>query len=154
MGVTNFDNLPQNAVATTLREARQQAREQKGSLQQTTGNNLRYFIYESGPGMVWQGDVTGYPTFIQPSFDLTITAKHADTFLAEVCVELYGSSDGGATWTPYEYPQGVLASQANSGSFIPKQQKWRIDLYAIGYRGFKFQVLATDEVSVAITRVD
>lgn len=154
MGVTNFDNLPQNIVTTVLRDARQQLREQKGSLQRTTGNNLRYYVYDSGSDMVWQGNVTGYPTWIQPSFDLIVTAKNADTFLADVAVEMYGSPNGGQSWTLYEYPEGILVSPGSSGVFVPKQQIWRVDIYATGYRGFKFQVLATDEVSVSVVRID
>ena len=165
MGVTNFDNLPQNLPQTMLGEARQVARERKGSSQRVAGANLRYFRVDNTGEFVWSGRVdtqsvqsssTGFAFFI-----ITLTSSVAPVFLARVVAEYFESNDSGATWTavvlvgsPFTRPPMTVRPLVGI-EVEPYESKWLVSIIDDynDYRAFKIQALATDLVSIGVERV-
>lgn len=166
MGVTNFDNLPQNIVETRLREMRQVGREQKGSLQVTSGNNLRYFTVDNTGEFAWKGRLPSNPSQFSvyyEHFDIELTAVNQLFPLTDIGVTLYTSSDG-VSW--HEAPHLIDFSDPNDrniGYFIHEMKGLETENYkslwslTIGARestwlAIKVQALTTDEVSMSIVR--
>lgn len=164
MGVTNFDNLPQNHAATRIAEARQVQRELKGSPQRSAGANLRYHRITHETEFLWSGRVDGP---YQQSFStgqarlvITLTSMNAEAFLARLAIEYYGSSDSGTTWskidivgTPFN-PPALQISPLTGVLVEPYTAKWQIfirDSVNV-YRAIKVQALSTDIGVLSIVR--
>lgn len=99
MGVTNFDNLPQNIVTSRLRESQQVLREQKGSTQVTSGNNLRYYTVDSPGQFAWSRRLPTSDVFwtYDEEFEITLTAKAQEYPLTDLAATVYTSNDG-SSW--------------------------------------------------------
>lgn len=94
MGVTNFDNLPQNLVAARLRLSKQETMEQKGSRQVLSGNNMVFHSYMNSVTFTKASDLST-PATVEVNFAST----EAETPLADLAA-LVELSDDGNTWTP------------------------------------------------------
>lgn len=142
MGVTNFDNLPQNIVASRLNDARQLLAEQKGSFQPVSGNNIRYYRVTTS----WSAfKLTADPIIV----DAVLTSDFVTTPLADLVAELETSTDG-VTWVgqPNYVEPGTpsyYVFDARGAVFTPKISKWGIrimDVPANTWVRLKIQILA------------
>jgi hypothetical protein len=163
MGVTNFDNLPQNIAQTRLIEARQIANERKGSAQRVAGSNLRYFRTNNSGTYAWTG-LLDKPSAAASStgityFTITLTSATAPTFLSDLVLEPFTSPDG-VTWTayvpttgPFGY-QGYLLRAEDAASVTPYESKYFVSMSGTlnDHRAFKLQALSTDEVAISVVR--
>lgn len=166
MGVTNFDNLPQNIVQTRLREIRQVEREQKGSMQRTTGNNLRYFTIDSPGEFAWSGRLPSDSSSFSlkyEHFDIVLTSKTQVVPLADVAIILYTSSDG-VNWVeaphyinysnPSDRSINYFLTEMKGSATSDFKSRWTLTMGALEstWLAFKVQALATDEVAMSIVR--
>lgn len=167
MGVTNFDNLPQNIVESRLREMKQLEREQKGSMQRTTGNNLRYFIVDNPGEFAWSGKLPTHPTsefFIYGvELEVTLTSENQEFPFTDLAFVQY-TSNNGTDWyeAPY-YPNysdpndreiTCVKSESKGQSVTPFKSKWHISMSArqSTWLALKLQALSTDKVTLSIVR--
>lgn len=101
MGVTRFDDLPENRVPVALRDARQTAAERKAG-QFVGGSSIRYFRTDLPSALAFQLTAT-HPQFTSSGIaklQITLTSDIAAAFLASLVVEVDTSTDGGSTWSP------------------------------------------------------
>lgn len=150
MGVTNYDNLPQNIVETRLKEARQTLIEQKGSLQVNAGNSIFYYLVDGvGAGefselfqKVGSGPVTVLIRFV---------STFVETPLADMMVELWLSTDG-VNFTPqpnyvgYSDPS-YYVYESRGQNATPKTTEWAIRITNVPngrWIGLKVQLLANE----------
>lgn len=163
MGVTRFDDLPQNRPVTIMREARQVLDELKGSSQRTAGASLMYHRTNGAEPYAWTGQLStaspGAPSIGNAFFDIVLTAANADVFLNDLVLELYRSTDSGATYNP------VDPTTANMSFFLrpaapigitPYQTRWLLSISGPinTYAAFALQALTTDTVTISVTRRD
>lgn len=95
MGVTSFDNLPQNIVTTRVRDGKQELMEQKGSLQVLSGNNMVFHSYMNTVTFTKASSIST-PATVEVNF----TSTQALTPLADLAAFVELSNDG-VTWTPF-----------------------------------------------------
>ncbi|MBV1778670.1 hypothetical protein KRR55_06030 [Paeniglutamicibacter sp. ABSL32-1] len=164
MGVTNFDNLPQNIVTSRLRDAQQIAREQKGSMQRTSGNNLRYHTVESPAPFAWSGKLpSGTGPAVGLIFQITLASTTQEFQLADVAIEVFTSSNG-VSWLEaphqpnFSDPNDPLITysveEMQSTGTPPNVLSWILILAAAPetWLAFKAQAFSTDEISMSIVR--
>lgn len=160
MGVTSYDFLPENQAQTILQEARQISRERKGSDQRVGGSNLRYFRLDANDGsFVWVGKADQQspqsPSTGGAFFTITLTATAVQTFLSDVVIDLYTSTDGGATWVPANPPTiSYQLERAAPITITPYVSSYLLSLVAPLNTDLAFyaQALSTVPVSIAVTR--
>ncbi|TFC63704.1 hypothetical protein E3O62_02435 [Cryobacterium sp. TMT2-15-1] len=170
MGVTQLDNLPENQLVRTIVDARQTARELKGSNQLVSGANLAFFVSQSASTYDWSGlldGLAGIPTYGQARFVITLTSPIAVVPLVDVAVVAYYSADG-VTWGEYTYRRGLndqyngIAPELRRSLEVlpgiengPGEAKFMLQLFGKQNSrvAFKLQVTGTDEVSITVTRV-
>lgn len=158
MGVTNFDNLPQNIAQTRLNEARQVLNERKGSAQRVAGSNVRFFRIENEGDYAWSGQAST----VSPQdaarggafFVVTLTSQVAPVFLSDLVVELFKSTDSGVTYLPVTDGSATYRVEPIAPIAItPYESAYFVSLGAVlnTYLAFKLQALATDDVSIDVT---
>lgn len=169
MGVTRVDDLPERGLARNLAEARQVARERKGSPQRVSGANLAFFTSSSPSTYDWTGRLDTLDSFASrgyASFSITLTSETAEVPLTDIAITVYTSSDG-VSWSEYTYAQGV-ADYYNGNApemvrFIDVLQGAEVDAntarYSLllhgtynAYAAFKVQAFGSDEVTISVTR--
>lgn len=163
MGVTNFDYLPENQAAATLREAAQIAKERK-AMQRMGGDSLRYFRTDDAGAFAWSGRLdtqsvqdasTGLANFL-----IILTSSRAPAFLASMVVEVEGSTDG-VSWAPQPHTTGPtdgynwVLGGAGIANAEPYKMKFQINIRGPynHYRRFKVQALTTSPVSISVSRI-
>ncbi|MFJ6416464.1 hypothetical protein [Paeniglutamicibacter sp. NPDC091659] len=149
MGVTNFDSLPQNVVATRLRDAKQELMEQKGSLQMLSGENMIFYSYMSSVTFQKASDVS-----IPATVDIDFNSTEAETPLADMAgvVEL---SDDGSNWTPLpdflDYGQpSYNVFDVHGGNLTPFTARYQVVISAVPagkHVRLTVQLLANDKGS-------
>lgn len=163
MGVTKYDDLPENQATTALRESAQTARERK-AMQRMGGDSLRYFRTDSAGDYAWSGQLdtqsvqdasTGFANFL-----LTFTSTSAPAFLSSLVVEVEASSDG-VSWSPQAHTTSSaggynwIVGGAGVSAAEPYKMKYQLNLRGPynHYRRFKIQALTTSPVTISVTRV-
>lgn len=162
MGITRYDDLPENQAAAAVREATQAAQERK-AMQRFGGSNLRYYRTDSPGAWLWSGQLdfesgqsagTGMARFI-----IYFTSSTSDTFLSSISVVVEGSSDG-ITWSPQPWKSssgGNYDWTVQDGSAFSAQPfKIIYDIIMRGpymaYRRFKVQALTSAPVTISFVR--
>lgn len=163
MGVTRFDDLPENQATATLREAAQNAKERK-AMQRMGGDSLRYFRTDNAGDYAWSGRLDTQS--VQSSNDglanflLTFTSGNAPAFMSSLVVEVEVSSDG-VSWSPQAHTTSPVGGYnwtvggAGVSAAEPNKVKYQLNLRGPynHYRRFKIQALTTSPVTVVVTRV-
>lgn len=169
MGVTRFDDLPENRLQRELINARQVTREIKGSPQRVSGANLAFFVSESTSTYDWSGrlDTLAFSGLGYANLRVTLTSKTAKVPLTDLAVILYYSNDG-VTWIEYPYAQGMADSYngvnpqilrhievLQGADVAPFTSEFAITLYGqYNIRAaVKLQAVGSDEVTIAVARV-
>lgn len=165
MGVTNYDNLPENVVESRLREAQQAMRELKGT-SQSFGDDSLYYHRRSNVGeFAWSGRVDSpapQPGSGGAFFEATVYSPNVEVALSDLVLEVFVSSDG-ITWTPYTTLDSFNTVSPNLNYYcdrkpasnnVPNEASWIIGLIAnLNARAaFKLQALSTDDVSISVVR--
>lgn len=159
MGVTNYDNLLQNQVVTTIKKVAQTQREQKGSQQPTSGANVRYHTSDYDPTVfAWTGHTNG--SDLTAVFDVTITTVHASTPITDLAGECFTSTDSGATWTKasqgFDGLMTMWITPVNMVASEPYTARWNVTLNGspTPLAGLALQAVSTDDIaSVNVTQV-
>jgi hypothetical protein len=163
MGVTNYDNLRENKLETTLRESRQVRLERKGSSQRVAGANLRYFRTDNTGEFAWTGQADlqspQSPSTGGAFFTVTLEAETTPIFLHDLVVELYTSSDSGSTWDPVAITSTTHTYTLQPAAEIiitPHEAAYLLSLAAPldTYMAFKLQALTTAPVTIAVERIE
>jgi hypothetical protein len=170
MGVTRFDDAPENRLISSLIDSRQTARERKGSVQRVSGGNLAFLVSETEDLFDWSGLLDGpggVPTYGQARFVITLTSSTGGVPLVDVAVVVYYSPDG-ITWEEYTYERGEsdqyggvspemfraldVAPGADNG---PGEVRYALQLFGKEntHAAFKLQVAGIDAVSINVTRI-
>ena len=169
MGVTNYDNLPQNLARTSMAETRQVMRERKAA-QRVAGANLRYFTSQSASDFDWTGQLTGAagdPSMGICIFNVLLVSETSRVPLVDLAVDVYVSTDGGATWNPYSRRQSQIDGWAQSGPQLSyylvenpgvlngANESWW-NFWMLGVKNtwvaFKLQATGIDKVAISLTR--
>lgn len=164
MGVTNYDNLPEQAVETTMRRIAQTAKERKGK-QRTGGASSRFFTSENPGQFDWSGKLSTpdpqSPTFGIKQFLVTLTAERVNFLQDDLVKEVYVSSDSGATWKRHTYKDAtkLVPPYAFYGAsrYPTTVNDLHISKWLLSFDGplntwvaFKLQVIADDRVSISM----
>ncbi|MFM9793294.1 hypothetical protein [Streptomyces turgidiscabies] len=146
-----------------MREAEQTMRELKGSSQRTAGASLRYIRTNSADPWAWSGQLTtaspGSPSTGNAFFDILLTSTNAPVFLNDLVLEMFKSTDSGATYSQVDPTAGNVVfflKPAAPIGITPYQTKWLASVSGPinTYAAFQLQALTTDEVTITVTRRD
>lgn len=170
MGVTRYDDLPENRMVRSLQDARQVSRERKGSNQRTGGSNIAFFVSSSANTYDWSGAVNGTSGSTDYGFNqfvVTLTSETAIVPLVDLAATFYYAADG---VNFIEYTQEH--SSSDSWNFVAPEIHFGLEPLAgtsnatheLKFRvwisarintvvAFKLQVVGSDEVTIAIARI-
>ena len=168
MGVTRLDDLPERRLLRAVTDARQVARERKGSPQRASGANLAYFISESTSTHDWSGrlDTLAFSGLGYAGLSITLTSGKAVVPLADIAVTVYTSTNG-TNWTEYPYAKGLadsyngvnpqitrFISVLQGAEVAPNTSVYSLVLYGQydARAAFKVQAVGSDELSISVTR--
>lgn len=159
MGVTNFDNLPQNQAATTLRAAEQALNERK-AMQRVGKSSVSYYRTNDAGSYLWSGRLdfqSGQsPTVGMANFMVNLTSSASPAFLSALVATVESSSDG-VTWNQIRSDGSSNPWRMQEGSVVTAQPY--VAAYEVimtgtymEYRRFKVQALTSDPVSISVVR--
>lgn len=169
MGTTRIDDLPDRRLIQAVSEARQVAKERKGSPQRVSGANLAFITSSSASAYDWSGRLdgpVGTPSYGQARFIITLSSARATVPMIDVSATVFYSTDG-VTFTVYPYERGLSDTYTATTPEIwrtltvlpgiengPGEVKYALQLFGqIDTRAaFKIQVAGIDEVTIAVTR--
>ena len=171
MNGSRINDLPENGLVQSLVDARQTAKELKGSGQRVSGANIAYITTENPVTHDWSGQLNGSvpsPAYGRARFEISLTSSRAVVPMTDLAMTLFTSSDGGASWKEYTILQGIQETYGMSGveiwrtlevlpgfTYGPGEVKYSLDLY--GRKGtrvaFKLQAVGIDEVRINVTRI-
>lgn len=166
--MTRIRDLPENRATRRLKDARQTARELKGSAQRVGGANLAYLVSENAGQFDWSGTINNSvnPAYGLLTFDVTLKASRALVPLVDVAMTVFYSANG-TTWEEYPFSRGIREMYSGTGPEIwadvalvpgasnaPGEVKYAVQLYGrLNSRvGFKLQAAGTDEVEITVAR--
>lgn len=170
MNGSRLNDLPENRLVQSLLDARQTAKELKGSTQQVSGSNIAYLVSETEDTHDWSGLLNGSvpsPAYGRARFEITLTSSRAAVPMTDLAVVVFTSSDG-VTWSEYTFLRGIQETYDMTGleiwrtlevlpgfTYGPGEVKYSLDLYGRKDTrvAFKLQAVGIDEVSINVVRI-
>ncbi|TFD14175.1 hypothetical protein E3T26_08610 [Cryobacterium sp. TMT1-21] len=160
--------MPENKLTRAVIDARQVARERKGSAQRVSGSNLAFITSESSSTFDWSGrlDTLAFSGLGYAGLSITLTSQTAVVPMTDIAITLYTSTNG-VNWTEYSYGKGI----ADSYNGVSPQMTRAISvlqgaevaeytsLYSLVLYGdynaraaFKVQAVGSDSLAISIAR--
>lgn len=160
-----LDNLPENALETTLHQAELLANELKNK-QLVSGGNIRFFMNELPGQYDWQGALVPGGQYVgagKKIYRLTATAQNMENLFADCILEIY--TDDGKMFTFREYLQNIQANV--EPKFYPvlyeepvaiadsNKKVWVVGLTGLAGQLAKIKtyVLASDTVDITMVEI-
>lgn len=171
MNGSRLNDLPENRLVQSLLDARQTAKELKGSKQKVSGSNIAYLVSETASTHDWSGLLNGSvpsPAYGRARFEITLTSSRAAVPMTDLAVVVFTSSDGGVNWTEYTFLRGIQETYDMTGLEIWRtldvlpgftygdgEVKYSLDLFGRKDTrvAFKLQAVGIDEVSINVVRI-